>query len=396
MINPEQVEHPDMDTSFLPFSRPSITESEISAVAEVLRSGWITTGTKCAEFEQLFCETTGCRHAVALTSATAGMHLSLYALGIGPGDEVITPSLTWVSTVNMITACGATPIFADVDRDNLMISAETVEPLLSERTRLIVPVHYAGAAVELDPLRRLAGRHGIPLIEDAAHALGTRYLDRDIGVDGTVIFSFHPIKNITTGEGGMFCTDDPALADHIRRLKFHGLGVDAFDRQSQGRAPQAEVQEPGFKYNLPDMNAVLGLGQLKRLDHMNQRRLELARLYLSELAAIDEVQPLVTPASTTRHAWHLFIIRLDIDRLGMGRDGFMAELKARGIGSGLHFKAAHLQKYYREHYSRACSLPETEWNSDRICSLPLFPDMRDADVRRVVAAIKSILRSPSK
>lgn len=382
-----------MDTSFLPFSRPSITENEINAVAEVLRSGWITTGPKCAEFEQLFCETIGCRHAVTLSSATAGMHLSLYALGIGPGDEVITPSLTWVSTVNLIAACGATPIFADVERDTLMVSAETVEPLITERTRLIVPVHYAGAAVELDPLRELAKRHGIPLLEDAAHAVGTQYRGREIGVDGHAIFSFHPIKNITTGEGGMFCSDDPELAEHIRRLKFHGLGVDAFDRQSQGRAPQAEVQEPGFKYNLPDMNAVLGIGQLKRLADMNRRRGELAGLYLDELASLDEVRPLSIPAGTSRHAWHLFIVRLDIDKTGMSRDSFMAELKARGIGSGLHFKAAHLQKYYREHYRHSYSLPETEWNSARICSLPLFPDMSDTDVQRVVTAIKSIVRS---
>lgn len=384
-----------MGHDFLPFSKPSISQSEIAAVAEVLGSGWITTGTKCAEFEQLFCETIGCRHAVALTSATAGMHLSLHAMDIGPGDEVITPSLTWVSTINMITTRGATPIFADVDRDSLMISAQSVEPLITERTRLIVPVHYAGAAVELDPLRTLASRHGIPLIEDAAHAVGTQYQGRNIGLDGHSIFSFHPIKNITTGEGGMFCSDDQALADHIRRLRFHGLGVDAFDRQTLGRAPQAEVQEPGFKYNLPDMNAVLGIGQLGRLGQMNRRREELANLYLSKLAGIDEIQPLVTPATTTQHAWHLFIIRLDIDKAGMSRDSFMAALKDRGIGSGLHFKAAHLQKYYREHYQQPYSLPETEWNSERICSLPLFPDMRAEDVSRVVDTIKSILRSPS-
>lgn len=385
-----------MDPSFLPFSRPSITENEINAVAEVLRSGWITTGTKCAEFEQQFCEAVGAQHAVALSSATAGMHLSLHAMEIGPGDEVITPSLTWVSTVNMITARGATPIFADVDRDNLMISAQTVAPLINERTRLIVPVHYAGAAVDLDPLRELAKQHSLPLIEDAAHALGTQYQQRDIGVDGHVIFSFHPIKNITTGEGGMFCTDDPVMADHIRRLKFHGLGVDAFDRQTQGRAPQAEVQEPGFKYNLPDMNAVLGIGQLARLQQMNQRRSELAQLYLTALADIDELQPLTTPAWTTRHAWHLFIVRVDIDKTGISRDQFMAALKEKGIGSGLHFKAAHTQKYYRENVTHAYSLPETEWNSERICSLPLFPDMRDEDVARVITAIKAILRSHAK
>ncbi|MBI1423103.1 MAG: UDP-4-amino-4-deoxy-L-arabinose aminotransferase [Gammaproteobacteria bacterium] len=385
-----------MDTPFLPFSKPSITESEIAAVGEVLRSGWITTGAKCTELEQRVCEYTGARHAIALTSATAGMQLALHALGIGPGDEVITPSLTWVSTVNLITLCGATPVFADVDRDTLMINADSVAPLISERTRLIVPVHYAGAAAELAPLRQLAARHGIPLLEDAAHAIGTEYQGKRIGCAGTAIFSFHPIKNITTGEGGMFCTDDDAMAERIRRLKFHGLGADAFDRQSQGRAPQAEVQEPGFKFNLPDMNAVLGIGQLARLDQMNARRAELAQQYLTQLSSVAEVQPLTTSATTTRHAWHLFIVRVDKDKAGVDRDTFMAELKTRGIGSGLHFKAAHLQKYYREHYRHAFSLPHTEWNSHRICSLPLFPDMRDDDVTRVVTAIKDIVRSSSK
>jgi UDP-4-amino-4-deoxy-L-arabinose-oxoglutarate aminotransferase len=385
-----------VDIPFLPFSKPSITENEIAAVGDVLRSGWITTGAKCTELEQRVCDYTGAPHGIALTSATAGMQLALHALGIGPGDEVITPSLTWVSTVNLISLCGATPIFADVDRDTLMITAETVAPLITERTRLIIPVHYAGAAVELDPMRQLAAQHGIPLIEDAAHAIGTEYAGRKIGRDGTAIFSFHPIKNITTGEGGMFCSDDAALADRIRRLKFHGLGADAFDRQSQGRAPQAEVQEPGYKFNLPDMNAVLGIGQLARLDQMNARRAELAQQYLTQLASVAEVQPLRTPATTTRHAWHLFIVRVDKDKAGLDRDSFMAELKVRGIGSGLHFKAAHLQKYYRDHYRHAYSLPNTEWNSHRICSLPLFPDMRDEDVTRVVAAIKDIVRSSSK
>jgi UDP-4-amino-4-deoxy-L-arabinose-oxoglutarate aminotransferase len=382
-----------VETPFLPFSRPSITESEIAAVSDVLRSGWITTGAKCTEFEQRICETTGAQHAIALSSATAGMQLALHALGIGPGDEVITPSLTWVSTINLISLCGATPIFADVDRHTLMITPETVAPLITERTRLIIPVHYAGAAAELDPLRQLAAQHQIPLIEDAAHAIGTQYQGREIGRDGTAIFSFHPIKNITTGEGGMFCTDDAALADRIRRLKFHGLGVDAYDRQSQGRSPQAEVQEPGFKFNLPDMNAVLGLGQLERLAQMNARRAQLAQLYISQLAEIDAIQPLRVPASTTRHAWHLFIVRVDPDKAGVDRDDLMAALKARGIGTGLHFKAAHVQKYYREHYSHPYSLPNTEWNSQRICSLPLFPDMHEEDVIRVVDAIKEIVRS---
>jgi UDP-4-amino-4-deoxy-L-arabinose-oxoglutarate aminotransferase len=358
----------------------------------VLRSGWITTGAMAAGLEAGFCEAVGCQHAVALASATAGMHLLLHALGIGPGDEVITPSMTWVSTVNLITLTGARPVFVDVERDTLMTSARLIEPLISSRTRLIVPVHFAGAALDLGPLRALAKRHGVPLAEDAAHAIGTSYRDEPVGRYGTAIFSMHPIKNITTGEGGMFCTDDGHLAERIRRLKFHGLGVDAFERETQGRAPQAEVIEPGFKYNLPDMNAALGLSQLARLKTMNRRRAELAAAYRQMLADVDEVTPLASPDYPFEHAWHLFVIRLNTEKARMSRDEFMAALKKSGIGSGLHFRAAHTQKYYREQLPElAGSLPNTEWNSERICSLPLFPDMVDTDVHRVAAAIKSIL-----
>lgn len=377
---------------FLPFSRPSITESEIAAVADVLRSGWITTGAKNAEFEQRICELTGSRHAVALTSATAGMHLLLHALGIGPGDEVITPSMTWVSTVNLILLAGATPVFVDVDRDTLMTSAALVEPLITERTRLIVPVHFAGAALDMAPLRALAARHGIALVEDAAHALGAAGRGEPVGRQGTAIFSLHPIKNITTGEGGVFCTDDDRLAERIRRLRFHGLGVDAFDRETQGRAPQVEVREPGYKYNLPDMNAVLGIGQLARLGALNRRRAELAAHYAGRLAGLHAIHPLGLPDYPVEHAWNLYVVRLDLERAGLTRQDFMAALKRRGIGTGLHFRAIHTQTLYRDDpRCRAGALPATEWNSARICSLPLFPDMTDADVVRVTSAIESVL-----
>jgi len=301
--------------------------------------------------------------------------------------------LTWVSTVNLIVLSGATPVFVDVERDTLMTSAELIEPLLTERTRLIVPVHFAGAALDLEPLRALARGRGIALVEDAAHALGTRYRGEAVGGRGTAIFSFHPIKNITTGEGGMLCTDDQALAARIRSLKFHGLGVDAFDRETQGRAPQAEVLEPGYKYNLPDMNAALGIAQLARLEVMNRRRAELAAQYQEQLASLEEILPLGLPDYPMEHAWHLFVVRLDVERAGVSRDDFMAALKDRGIGSGLHFRAVHTQKYYREQMPVPPGrLPNTEWNSERICSLPLFPDMRDEDVTRVVAAIKRMLK----
>lgn len=382
-----------MRRDFLPFSKPSISEAEIAAVGEVLRSGWITTGPKTAEFEKKFGEYVGCRGSVALTSATAGMHVALKALGIGPGDEVITPSMTWVSTVNLIVLAGAKPVFADVDRDTLMVSRQTIEPLVTDRTRLIVPVHFAGAAADLDPVYDLAKQKNIAMIEDAAHALGTHYRGRHVGSRGTAIFSFHPIKNITTGEGGMFCSDDDTLLERIKRLKFHGLGVDAYDRQSQGRSPQAEVQEPGYKYNFTDIAAVLGLGQLARVDEFNRKRTELALRYHELLRAIPEVIPLTDPPHPTKHAWHLFIVRLDTDRAGMSRDDFMKELKQRNIGTGLHFRAAHLHRYYREVMGvRRGLLPNTEWNSDRICSLPLFPDMTMTDVGDVVDTIKEVLK----
>jgi len=381
-----------MRSDFLPFSRPSITDADVAAVVEVLRSRWITTGPKAAEFERRFGEYVGCAHTIALCSATGGMHLALKALNIGPGDEVITSSMTWVSTVNLIVLCGATPVFVDVERDTLMVSPAAVEAAVTPRTRMIIPVHYAGAAADLEPMRRLASAKGIPLVEDAAHALGSEYRGERIGRRGISIFSFHPIKNITTGEGGMFCCEDEELATRIRRLKFHGLGIDAFDRQTQGRSPQAEALEPGFKYNLTDLSAALGLSQLSRVDELNRRRMELAMRYRERLAEVDEVLPLSDPAYPIKHAWHLFVVRVDADRRGVNRGEFMEALKKRNIGTGIHFRAMHLQKYYAEAMGlRRGMLPNTEWNSDRICSLPLFPDMGNRDVDDVINAIKDVL-----
>jgi UDP-4-amino-4-deoxy-L-arabinose-oxoglutarate aminotransferase len=381
-----------MRTDFLPFSKPSINEAEIKAVVEVLRSGWITTGPNCTAFEEAFQEYCQAPGAVALSSATAGMHITLKALDIGPGDEVITPSLTWVSTINLITLAGATPVFADIDKDTLMITAETVRPLITERTKLIIPVHFAGAALDLEPLHRLAAENSITLLEDAAHAAGTEYRGTRIGKVGSTIFSFHPIKNMTCGEGGMFCSNDDKLLDKIRRLKFHGLGVDAYDRNVQGRAPQAEVLEPGYKYNLTDIAAVIGLGQLARLDSFIEKRTLLAQRYLELLAEVDEISPLRQPDYPMRHAWHLFIIRLKKAQTTSDRQAFMEALKQLNIGTGLHFKAVHEQKFYRETLKlKPGSLPATEWNSQRICSLPLFPDMNLSDVDDVVNAIKEVL-----
>ncbi|MFE8070247.1 UDP-4-amino-4-deoxy-L-arabinose aminotransferase [Marinobacteraceae bacterium S3BR75-40.1] len=376
-------------SEFLPFSRPSMGDEEIAAVTDVLRSGWITTGPRNQELETAFCETLGCRHAIAVSSATAGMHVTLMALGIGPGDEVITPSQTWVSTVNLICLLGATPVFVDVDRDTLMTDADRIESAITPRTKAIVPVHYAGAPIDLDPIEALADKHRLALIEDAAHAAGTHYRERPIGQRGTAVFSFHAIKNMTCAEGGLVVTDDDALAERVRRLKFHGLGADAFDRETQGRKPQAEVLEPGFKYNLADINAALALVQLQRLPALNARRAELARQYRESLQGLP-VSPLALPDYPHQHAWHLFIVRVDAEQAGIDRDGFMQALKERQIGTGIHFRAVHTQKYYRERFPNL-DLPHTEWNSQRLCTLPLFPDMTAADVARVVNAIKEIL-----
>lgn len=378
-----------MSQAFLPFSRPSIGDEEIAAVEQVLRSGWITTGPKNQELEEQFANYVGCRHAVALSSATGGMHITLLALGIGPGDEVITPSQTWVSTANMICLLGATPVFVDVDRDTLMSDLASIEAAITPRTKAIIPVHYAGAAFDLDPLYALADKHGIPVIEDAAHAAGTLYNGRHVGAKGTAIFSFHAIKNMTCAEGAMFVSDDEALASRVRMLKFHGLGVDAYDRLTHGRKPQAQVIEPGFKYNLADINAAIALVQLKRLDDINAKRTELATTYLQRLEGLP-VQPLALPAYAQQHAWHLFILRIDSERCGLDREAFMKALQEQNIGTGIHFIATHLHTYYRQRFPNIY-LPNTEWNSARLCSIPLFPDMTNDDVDRVVGAIENIM-----
>ncbi|MFE8149218.1 UDP-4-amino-4-deoxy-L-arabinose aminotransferase [Brenneria goodwinii] len=374
--------------AFLPFSRPSLGERELAAVKAVFESGWITTGPKCAELERAFCRLTGNQHAIAVSSATAGMHVTLTALGLQPGEEVITPSLTWVSTINIISLLGATPVMIDVDRDTLMVTPEAIEAAITPRTRAIVPVHYAGAPADLDAIRAVGERYGIAVIEDAAHAAGAFYKGRHVGDRGTAIFSFHAIKNMSCAEGGLVVTDDAGLAERIRMLKFHGLGVDAFDRQTHGRQPQAEVITPGFKYNLPDISAAIALVQLERLPHINARRTAIAQRYLQALKETP-FSPLDAPAWPHRHAWHLFIIRVDEATCGITRDALMQALKEQGIGTGLHFRAAHTHKYYRERYPDV-SLPATEWNSQRICSIPLFPAMTDGDVERVISALRRL------
>ncbi|MBQ4314366.1 MAG: UDP-4-amino-4-deoxy-L-arabinose aminotransferase [Lentisphaeria bacterium] len=378
-----------MRKDFLPFTRPQVTEEDIACVSAVLRSGWITNGPANSGFEQEVAKLSNSKHAVALASATGAMHILLESMNIGSGDEVILPSMTWVSMVNMVELVGATPVFAEIDRETMLVTPESIAAVITERTRLIVPVHLAGVPVDIDGIKAVAGN--IPVVEDAAHAIGTYYKGRHIGSDNSAIYSFHAIKNITCGEGGMFVTNDSELEKLMRRWKFHGISMDAFDRENRGRSPQAEVVEPGFKYNLTDICAALGLNQLKRLDAINARRTELAMLYREAFKNIPEIRPLGDPSGYDfKSAWHLFVVRVDTPKID--RDTFMAELKKLNIGTGLHFRCAHLQKFYREKYGYVPGvLPNTEYNSDRICSLPLFPDMTPDDVNDVIGAIKNVL-----
>lgn len=377
-----------MENNFLPFCKPCINEDDINSVIDVLRSGWITTGSKCAALESELAETLGGRHVVALASATAGIDLYLAALGIGPGDEVITPSLTWVSAPNLITLRGATPVFVDVNKDTLMVSAEAIEQAITEHTKLIIPVHFAGVPLDIDAINEVAKRHNIPVLEDAAHAMGTRYKDSPIGSHGDAVFSLQAIKNVTGAEGGLFVTESETMATRIKQLRFHGLGADSYGRESQGRSPQAQVLEPGYKYNLPDINAALALSQFRRLATINSQRATVAEMYNEQLSDIQELRRLSLPNYSHKHAWHLFIVRLE-DTAPISRNDFIEAMKQHGIGVGIHFQAVHLQHYYRKTEPRH-PLANTEWNSSRICSLPLFPDMTREDVNRVVETIKSI------
>jgi len=379
-------------TTFLPFARPSIDESDIAAVVETLRSGWLTSGPRCAALEDLVSARLGGATVLAATSGTALLDLALKAHGVGPGDEVITVSMTWVSTPNLIALAGAAPVFVDVDRETLLVTPEAIEAAITSRTKLIIPVHFAGAPCDMGPIRAIAARHGVALLEDAAHAIGTQLRGEEIGSRGTAIFSLHPIKTITSGEGGLLATDDAALAERVRLLRFHGLAADSHQREQQGRSPQAEVVSPGAKHNLPDLNAALGMSQLPKLDRFVARRQELVDRYREGLAGVPGVLPLDDPPWPHRHTRHLFVVRVDESRAGIGRDAFMSELKSRNIGSGIHFKAVHEQAWYRRTMPQWLGkLPNTEWNSARICSLPLFPGMSDEDVDDVLGAIREIV-----
>lgn len=382
-----------MRATFLPFSAPSLGDEEINEVVDSLRSGWITTGPKVKRFEEAFRDYVGAPFAVPLSSATAGLHLTLLALKIGQGDEIITTPMTFASTVSMIILAGGTPVLADIEPGTLNIDVAKVAEKITSRTRAIIPVHFAGQSCDLDPLFELARQHNLTIVEDAAHAAGTQYKGHKIGsLDSISIFSFHPNKNITTGEGGMVCTPDETLAEEISLLKFHGMSREAWKRFAASGTPNYDIMLPGYKYNMMDIQAAIGLHQLPKLDRFIQRRTELAKQYNAAFADLPE---LVLPAAAPYpqcHAWHLYTPLVRTELLTIDRDRFMAELKGRNIGSGLHYKAIHHHAWYREHLPTADSdLPNASYASGRILSLPLFPAMADSDLHDVVAAVTDVI-----
>ena len=384
-----------MRKSFLPFTRPSITEAEILEVSEALRSGWITSGPRVATFEKEFSAYVSAPFGIAVTSATAGFHILLQALGIGPGDDVITPSLTWPSPINMAVNVGARPVFADINRHTFQLDPGSVEQVLTPQTKAIIPVHFGGQPCDLDALRALCEKRGLILIEDAAHAIGTEYRGQRIGSGrNPAVFSFHAIKNLTTGEGGFITVSDEKLRDRLLSLRFHGVDQDAWKRYARKATRNYDLFEPGWKYNLTDLQAAVGLAQLRRIEEMNARRAKLAELYDRLLEDISEITRPTRVAYPSRHSWHLYTILIDREKTGFTRDEFREEMRTRNIGTGLHFLAVHELSFYREHCHPVPDLlKNSEYVAARIVSLPLFPDMQEEDVLKVVEEIRDVLSS---
>lgn len=379
---------------FLPFARPALDETTIEEVCESLRSGWITTGPKSIRFEKAFRERIGIPYALATNSATAGLHLAHLATGIGPGDEVITTPMTFVATLNTIVLAGARPVLVDIDPGTFNMDPARLESAITPRTKAIVPVHFAGLPVDMDPVNDVAKRHGLTVIEDCAHALGASYKGRAVGSDPrhVSVFSFHPTKNITTGEGGMVCTGLEDIAERVAVLRQHGMSKGAWNRYAVTGTPHYEVSLPGLKYNMLDIEAAIGLGQLSQLDAFNARRAAIVGRYREALSGLDGLILPSTPTYEHVHAWHIFTPMLDIDRVDFSRDEFLAVMKGQNIGTAYHYSAVHLFDFYRRTFGfKPGDFPNAEKVSERIFSLPLFPAMEDQDVEDVVEAVRGIL-----
>lgn len=378
--------------AFLPFNQPHIETPEIEEVVDTLRSGWITTGPKTKEFERRFAEYVGARHAIAVNSCTGGLHVALAAAGVGPGDEVIVPTMTFCATANVVVHLGATPVIVDVEPDTLNLDPERMEAAITSRTKAVIPVHLYGHPCDMDRISEIAETHQLLVVEDAAHAVAAEWRGDRIGsLSGATAFSFYATKNLTTAEGGMITTDDDQYAHAMRTWTLHGISRDAWKRYSAEGSWYYEVTVPGFKYNLTDLQAALGLHQLARLEDMTQRRAELAARYDAGLRGLDEIElPSVRPG--IRHAWHLYAIRLRLQMLRIGRAQFIKQLKSEGIGTSVHFIPLHRQPYYRDRFGfHPSDYPVADSAYERLISLPLYTRMTDKDVEDVVEAVRRVV-----
>ena len=379
-------------TEFLAFSPPAIGEEEIAEVAETLRSGWITTGPKTTRFEEDFAAYLGAPGALALNSCTAGLHTALVTGGIGHGDEVITSTLTFAASANVAEHVGARPVLVDVEPDTLQMDPERIRAAITPATRAIVVVHYGGHPADLDAIEAIAAERGLLIVEDAAHALPARYRGRLIGAGpNPTAFSFYATKNLTTGEGGML-TGDPEFLRRARTVSLHGMSRDGWNRYAEGGHWFYEIEMPGFKYNMTDIQAALGLCQLRRLEAFQRRRREIVQAY-HEAFADDEAFELPVERSDVEHAWHLYVLRVRPGILSIDRGRFIDEMTRRRIGTSVHFIPLHLHPYYRNRYGyRPDHFPVAQSNYERMLSIPLHPGLADGDVADVITAVRDIAR----
>jgi perosamine synthetase len=375
----------------LPFHSAFIDEKDIQAVVDVLRSGWLTTGPQVREFEASFGEYVGASNAVALSSCTAALHLALAAIGLQEGDEVIVPTMTFSSTGQTVCYFGARPVLVDCEPNSFQICPDAIARAITPKTRALIPVHYSGCPANLDSILDIARRHNIRVIEDAAHALPASYRGKRIGSFGDITcFSFYATKTLTTGEGGMATTENPDYADRMRILRLHGISKDADKRYTAQGSWRYEILDVGYKYNMTDMQAALGLTQLAKCDEMLRKREVLASHYIAQLSSIDGFK-LPSVPSDVSHAWHLFVLQIEPKAFSVGRDTFIEELKQRGIGTSVHFIPLHTHPLYNQRFGyRAGQFPNAERHFEGAISLPLYPSMTTDDVNRVVKALSEI------
>jgi dTDP-4-amino-4,6-dideoxygalactose transaminase len=392
-----------MTRRFLPFGAPAIGREEIEAVVRTLESGWIGTGPTTQEFERAFAAYVGCDHAVAVSSCTAALHLALVASKIGPGDEVITTPMTFAATANAICHAGATPVFVDIDRETLNLDPSKIEAAITPRTKALIPVHFGGRPCDMDRINAIARSLGLLVVEDAAHAIGARYRGRPVGNLGNLTcFSFYANKNITTGEGGMITfggdQHSAALAQALRVWRLHGLSTDAWKRYQEGGLVLSEAMCAGFKYNMTDIQAALGLCQLRKLDQFLAVRERYAHIYDEAFSSLEEIAVVPRPASgQDRHGLHLYVLLLNLEKVTASRDEVVGRLQAEKVGAAIHYKALHLHPFYRDLLKYpAGRFPNAEFVSQRVFSLPLTPAMALDDVEYVVGAVQRVLSAVSR